>query len=118
MSKYNKVRVIALIIFIIVVIISTKVVEYLSTNISNLSTVEKVDNFKIEDYSKNTVLYSVAQLEMYNNLAKEVYIHGWSFIETDFDADNREVYIILNNPENNDTYKKNILKIISLLIKT
>lgn len=105
MSKYNKVRVIALIIFIIVVIISTKVVEYLSTNISNLSTVEKVDNFKIEDYSKNTVLYSVAELEMYNNLAKEVYLHGWSFIETDYDAGNREVYVILNNPENNDTYK-------------
>lgn len=103
MNKYNIMRVVILLCFLFMLVLSNKIVGTLDTSVGDLSPVEYVNNFDLSQYAKDEVFYSFYTFEMYSNITRHMDVLGFAFVETEYDSSDREVILFLSNET--DTYR-------------
>ena len=98
MNKYNKAKILLLLIVSICLYFSNTVVVYIDSKVHNRKVLEKIDNVKIEKHDK--VYYGIAGVGSFNNLMQTIYIYGYAVAETEYNNTNRIVDLYLVSDEN------------------
>lgn len=98
MNKYNKAKILLLLIVGICLYFSNTVVVYIDSKVHNRKVLEKIDNVQIEKHDK--VYYGIAGVGSFNNLVQTIYIYGYAVAETEDNNTNRIVDLYLVSDDN------------------